>query len=96
VYGLSPTQFSLVFALNATGMIVLGLLNARLVRRLPVRSLLLIGLALGGEGSAVPMAAVVAGGAVTALAATVLLTRGDHPEPEVDTDAAVSAQPIEE
>ena len=38
------------------------------------------------------MAAVVAGGAVAALLATVLLTRGDHPEPGVD--AGVSAQPI--
>jgi hypothetical protein len=42
------------------------------------------------------MAAVVAGGAVAALLATVLLTRGDHPQPAVDTDAAVSAQPIAE
>ena len=170
VYGLSATQFSLVFALNAAGMIVLGLLNARLVRRFPVRSLLMTGLvastvaavvlyvvaaaglgllallpplflvvasrglvsanatvlgikrapeagaasailgacmfgggilvspllALGGEGSAVPMAAVVAGGAAASLAATIILTRGDHPEPAVDANAAVSAQPIEE
>ena len=170
VYSLSATQFSLVFALNAAGMIVLGLLNARLVRRFPVRQLLLIGLvastmaavilvvlvaagfgvlavlaplflvvasrglvsanatvlgvkrasaagaasavlgacmfgggilvspliALGGEGTAIPMAAVVAGGAVAALLATVLLTRGDHPEPSVDANAGVSAQPIEE
>ena len=156
VYGLSPTQFSLVFALNAAGMIGLGLLNARLVRRFPVRFLLIVGLvastvaaailfavvagtdlgllaallplflvvasrglvsanatvlgvkrapaagaasavlgacmfgggivvtplmALGGEGTAVPMAAVVAGGAVAALAATVVLTRGDDPAP---------------
>jgi DHA1 family bicyclomycin/chloramphenicol resistance-like MFS transporter len=44
VYGLSATQFSSVFALNAAGMIALGLLNARLVRRFPVRTLLLIGL----------------------------------------------------
>jgi DHA1 family bicyclomycin/chloramphenicol resistance-like MFS transporter len=152
VYGLSPTAFSLVFALNAAGMIGLGLLNARLVRRYAVRSLLVAGLlastaaavvlwlvvaagwgllavlvplflvvasrglvsanatvlgvkrapaagaasavlgacmfgggilvsplmAVGGEGSALPMAAVVAGGAVAALAATVLLTRGDR------------------
>ena len=41
------------------------------------------------------MAAVVAGGAVAALLATVLLTRGDHPEP-VDASAGVSAQPIKE
>lgn len=32
-------------------------------------------LALGGEGSAMPMAAVVAGGAIAALLATVALTR---------------------
>ena len=56
LYGLSATEFSLVFALNAAGMIVLGLLNARLVRRFPVRGLLMVGLA----GSSV--AAVVAAG----------------------------------
>jgi MFS transporter, DHA1 family, multidrug resistance protein len=150
LYGLSPTQFGLAFALNAAGLVALGLLNARLVRRVPVRALLLAGLvgaavaaavllgvvvfgspdlvavliplflvvtsrglvaanatvlgveraqaagsasavlgaclfaggilvtpllALGGEGSAVPMAAVVAGGAFAALLATVALTR---------------------
>jgi DHA1 family bicyclomycin/chloramphenicol resistance-like MFS transporter len=32
-------------------------------------------LAAGGEGTAVPMAAIVAGGAVAALLATVLMTR---------------------
>jgi DHA1 family bicyclomycin/chloramphenicol resistance-like MFS transporter len=150
LYGLSPTQFSLVFAANAAGMIVIGLLNARLVSRFAVRTLLLAGLigstvaavallavvagtslglvavlpplfvvvatrglvsanatvlgverataagsasavlgacmfaggilvtplmAAGGEGSALPMAAVVAGGAIAALLATALLTR---------------------
>jgi DHA1 family bicyclomycin/chloramphenicol resistance-like MFS transporter len=148
IYGLSATQFSLVFAANAAGMIALGLLNARLVRRFAVRNLLLIGLisssaaavvlaivagaalgviaflvpmfvvvatrglvsanatvlgvqrapaagaasavlgacmfgggilvspllALGGESSAIPMAATVAGGALGALAATALMT----------------------
>src|SRR3954467_7196374 len=44
LYGLTPIQFSLIFALNAAGMIVLGLFNARLVRRFPVRGLLLAGL----------------------------------------------------
>ncbi|MGD9532056.1 Bcr/CflA family efflux MFS transporter [Pseudonocardia sp.] len=149
VYGLSATQFSIVFAANAAGMIALGLLNARLVRRHAVRRLLVAGLAsstvaavalvgavlvgsdlpavlvllfvvvasrglvsanatvlgvararaagsasavlgalmfaggvlvtpllaLGGEGSAVPMVLVVAGGAVAALLATTLLAR---------------------
>ncbi len=170
VFGLSATQFSLVFALNAVGMILLGLLNARLVRRFPVHRLLVLGLgsstvaavilvvvvadglsvlavlpplflvvasrglisanatvlgvkrapaagaasavlgacmfgggilvspfmALGGEGTAVPMAAVVAGGAVAALLATVLLTRGDHHEPAVGADAEVPDQAIGE
>ena len=43
-----------------------------------------------------PMAAVVAGGAVAALAVTVVLTRGEHPEPAVDADGVVSTEPIEE
>jgi DHA1 family bicyclomycin/chloramphenicol resistance-like MFS transporter len=43
-FGLTPMQFSLVFAANAAGMIVLGLVNARLVRRIPVRRLLMVGL----------------------------------------------------
>lgn len=43
-FGLSPMQFSLMFAGNAAGMILLGLLNARLVKRIPVRRLLMIGL----------------------------------------------------
>jgi DHA1 family bicyclomycin/chloramphenicol resistance-like MFS transporter len=170
VFGLSATQFSLVFALNAVGMILLGLLNARLVRRFSVHRLLVLGLgsstvaavilvvvvadglsvlavlpplflvvasrglisanatvlgvkrapaagaasavlgacmfgggilvsplmAIGGEGTAVPMAAVVAGGAVAALLATVLLTRGGHQEPAVGADAEVSDRAIGE
>jgi DHA1 family bicyclomycin/chloramphenicol resistance-like MFS transporter len=153
IYGLTATQFSLVFAANAAGMIVLGLVNARLVRRYPVRGLLVVGLvgstvaavvllgavlaglglvavliplflvvatrglvssnatvlgvqrasvagsasavlgalmfaggiavtplmALGGEGTALPMVAVVAGGALAALLATALLTRQADP-----------------
>ena len=153
LYGLSATEFSLMFAVNAAGMIALGLLNARLVRRFAVRRLLMIGLvgsslaavvllivvgtpigaslgaigvllplfvvvatrglvsanatvlgvqrapaagaasavlgacmfgggilvspllALGGDATAIPMAAVVAGGAFAALLATALLTR---------------------
>src|SRR3954466_4576598 len=42
-YHLSATQFSAVFALNAAGMVGLGLLNARLVRRFAVRRLLVVG-----------------------------------------------------
>jgi len=158
LYGLSATEFSLLFAVNAAGMIALGLLNARLVRRFAVRGLLMIGLvgsslaavvllivvgtkigaslgaigvllplfvvvatrglvsanatvlgvqrapaagaasavlgacmfgggilvspllALGGAATAIPMAAVVAGGAFAALLATALLTRPQRHE----------------
>ena len=52
LYGLSATQFSLVFAANAAGMILLGLLNARLVRTVEVRKLLTIGL-VGSSAAAV-------------------------------------------
>ena len=52
VYGLSATQFSLVFALNAAGMIALGFLNARWVSRLATRRLLVLGL-LGSTAAAV-------------------------------------------
>ena len=153
LYGLSATQFSLVFALNAAGSIVLGLLNARLREAVPgppdargragrldrgggaaagavvagaglvvvlaplfvvvasrglvsanatvlgierssaagsasavLGALMFAGgvlvtplLASGGEGTAVPMAAVVAGGAVAALLATVLMTPAERP-----------------
>jgi DHA1 family bicyclomycin/chloramphenicol resistance-like MFS transporter len=58
LYGLSPTEFSLMFALNAAGMILLGLLNARLVRRIAVRRLLMIGL-VGSSLAAVVLLIVV-------------------------------------
>jgi DHA1 family bicyclomycin/chloramphenicol resistance-like MFS transporter len=80
-YGLTPTQFSAVFALNAGGMIVLGLLNARLVRRFPARRLLLAGL-VGSTVAAVVLAVVVtAGGSLGVLAVLpplflVVATRG--------------------
>ncbi len=45
VYGLSASQFSLVFALNAAGMIAIGFLNARWVSRMATRRLLVLGLA---------------------------------------------------
>jgi DHA1 family bicyclomycin/chloramphenicol resistance-like MFS transporter len=59
-YGLTATQFSLVFAANAGGMVVLGLLNARLVRRFPVRRILVVGLVASTVAAAV-LPAVVAG-----------------------------------
>lgn len=61
LYGLSATQFSLVFAANAAGMIALGLWNARLVRRHPVHRLLVVGLA-GSTVAAVALVGAVLGG----------------------------------
>lgn len=80
-YGLTPTQFSLVFAANAGGMIVLGLLNARLVRRHPTRRLLMVGL-VGSSVAAVVLAVVVTAGASLGVVAVlpplflVIATRG--------------------
>src|SRR5688572_27620230 len=80
-YGLSATQFSAVFALNAAGMILLGLLNARLVRRFPVRRLLVLGL-IGSSAAAVVLVLVVTAGTSLGLLAVlpplflVVATRG--------------------
>ena len=79
VYGLTATQFSLVFAANAAGMIVLGLVNARLVRRFPVRRLLVVGLAASTVAAGVLVAAVLAGLTLIAVLAplfVVVATRG--------------------
>jgi DHA1 family bicyclomycin/chloramphenicol resistance-like MFS transporter len=79
VYGLTATQFSLVFAANAAGMIVLGLLNARLVRRFPVRRLLVVGLASSTVAAAVLLVAVLTGSSLVAVLAplfVVVATRG--------------------
>ncbi|MGE3664006.1 MAG: multidrug effflux MFS transporter [Pseudonocardia sp.] len=61
IYGLSATRFSLVFAANAAGMIALGLLNARLVRRYPVRRLLVAGLGASTVAALALVGAVLAG-----------------------------------
>ncbi|MEK6441432.1 MFS transporter [Pseudonocardia sp. T1-2H] len=79
LYGLTPTQFSLVFALNAAGMIVLGLANARLVRRFPARGLLLAGLVASAVAALALLAAVVLGLGLVALMVPLFLvvaTRG--------------------
>ena len=80
-YGLSATQFSAVFALNAAGMVVLGLLNARLVRHFPVRRLLVVGLAGSSVAAGVLVLAVTAGSSLGVLAVlpplfVVVATRG--------------------
>jgi MFS transporter, DHA1 family, multidrug resistance protein len=80
-YHLSATQFSAVFALNAAGMVVLGLLNARLVRRFEVRRLLVVGLIGSSVAAAVLVLAVTVGGTLSLLAVlpplfVVVATRG--------------------
>jgi MFS transporter, DHA1 family, multidrug resistance protein len=67
VFGLSATQFSLVFALNAVGMILLGLLNARLVRRFPVHRLLVLGLGSSTVAAVILVVVVAAGLSVLAV-----------------------------
>jgi MFS transporter, DHA1 family, multidrug resistance protein len=73
LYGLSATQFSLVFALNAAGMIVLGLLNARLVRRFAVRGILLAGLIGSGVAAVVLLGVVLSGMGLVAVLAPLFL-----------------------
>jgi DHA1 family bicyclomycin/chloramphenicol resistance-like MFS transporter len=80
-YGLSATQFSAVFGLNAAGMVVLGLLNARLVRRFPVHRLLVVGLAASTVAAGVLVLVVTAGASLGVLAVlpplfVVVATRG--------------------
>lgn len=80
-YGLSATQFSAVFALNAGGMVVIGLLNARLVRRFAVRHLLVAGLLVSSAAAVVLVVVVTAGAGLGVLAVLpplllVVATRG--------------------
>jgi MFS transporter, DHA1 family, multidrug resistance protein len=80
-YDLSATQFSAVFALNAAGMVLLGLLNARLVRRFEVRRLLVVGLIGSTVAGAALLLAVAADGPLGLLAVlpplfVVVATRG--------------------
>ena len=79
LYGLSATQFSLAFALNAAGSIAFGLLNARLVRRYPVRRILVVGLAASTVAGGLLIAAVLGGGGLVAVLAplfVVVASRG--------------------
>ncbi|MEE2033643.1 multidrug effflux MFS transporter [Rhodococcus chondri] len=62
VLGLSPTQFSLVFAVNSLGLITGNIVNTRLVGRFEVRSLLRTGVStLFGGGVLLLIASLVAG-----------------------------------
>ncbi|SFL57711.1 multidrug effflux MFS transporter [Geodermatophilus ruber] len=80
-YGLSASAFSAVFALNAAGMVLLGLANARLVARFAVRRLLVLGLSVSAVAAVVLVLGVTAGAGLGLLAVlpplfVVITTRG--------------------
>lgn len=60
-YGVSPQLFSLIFAANALGLVAASGLNGRLVGRVPLRRLLLGGLAGTALGGMALLTAVLAG-----------------------------------
>ncbi|GAA3335080.1 multidrug effflux MFS transporter [Amorphoplanes nipponensis] len=60
-YGLSPTTFSLLFGLNACGLIVLSQVNGRLLDRYPPRRLLLATLVAQGAAGGIVFAAALLG-----------------------------------
>jgi DHA1 family bicyclomycin/chloramphenicol resistance-like MFS transporter len=69
IYGVSPTTFSLLFAVNAVGMLAANQLNHRLLARFTPRQLLAAGLAAGAAAGVAVLAVLLAGGiAVWALA----------------------------
>ncbi|MEA2179548.1 MAG: transporter, family, multidrug resistance protein [Solirubrobacteraceae bacterium] len=63
IYGLSPQEFSLFFALNGVGLVAVTHLNSRLVGRVRPRTLLLAGMAMCSAGALNLAVAVAAGGA---------------------------------
>jgi MFS transporter, DHA1 family, multidrug resistance protein len=73
VFGLAATQFSLVFALNAVGMILLGLLNACPVSRFAVRRLLVLSLAASTVAAVIMVVMVACGLGVLAVLAPLFL-----------------------
>ena len=62
VYGVSPQLFSVVFAVNALGLVACAQMNAALVGRLSPERLLAAGLGLGATAGVVLLAAILAGG----------------------------------
>lgn len=61
IYGLSPQSFSLVFAVNACGLVAVGQVSGRLVGRVRPRVLLTAGLVMSVLGGVTLLAAVIAG-----------------------------------
>lgn len=66
-YGLSPTGFSVVFAVNALGIVGAALLGNRLVGRVASRRLLVLGLVAGCSGGVGLLLAVVLGAGLPAV-----------------------------
>lgn len=66
VFGLSPQQFSLVFAANSVAIFVAGLLNTALTGRVAPKALLWLGLGLGAVGGAGLLATALLGGGLVA------------------------------
>ncbi|PBC76124.1 DHA1 family bicyclomycin/chloramphenicol resistance-like MFS transporter [Streptomyces sp. TLI_235] len=73
VYGLSAQQFALVFGGNALGLVLLGQLNARLLRRRAPGAMLRAGLAVSAAGGAGLLVAVAAGLGLWAVCGSLLL-----------------------
>lgn len=73
VYGVSPQGFSLLFALNALGIVAAGQASARLVQRLGQLRLLVLGLAGGLAGGLGLLLAVLAGAGLVAVVSALFL-----------------------
>jgi DHA1 family bicyclomycin/chloramphenicol resistance-like MFS transporter len=57
-FGMSENQYTIVLAVNSAGLMAVGFLNARLVRRWPVRGLLITGLLIAVFAGVVLMTSV--------------------------------------
>jgi DHA1 family bicyclomycin/chloramphenicol resistance-like MFS transporter len=67
IYGLSPQMFSVVFAVNGLGIVVVTHFSRRLIGRFTPRALLLVGMGMTSTGAAILAAAVAAGDAPVAV-----------------------------
>jgi DHA1 family bicyclomycin/chloramphenicol resistance-like MFS transporter len=67
VHGLSPQQYSAVFAVSALGLVMAAQVSGRIVQRVGARALLVAGLIGSAVGGLVALAAVIAGYGLAAL-----------------------------
>jgi DHA1 family bicyclomycin/chloramphenicol resistance-like MFS transporter len=61
IYGVSPQLFSILFGMNALGIVIAGQISGRLVGRVPPRRLVALGLVASASGGVALLAVVVAG-----------------------------------